>query len=394
MSAAVASRDIRRLIDERGVEEAALELHRRLRGKIAAQPKAQLTEETLELLYTPGVGAVSRQLAEDPSAVRELTGWGNAVAVISDGSAVLGLGDQGPTAALPVLEGKALLFRALAGIDAVPLALDVDGPDAFVAAVRALAPGFGALNLEDIAAPACFVVERRLRAALDIPVIHDDQHGTAVVVLAALINAARVTGRELAEARVTIVGAGAGGAATARLLRAHGITQLAVADSHGGLGPGREDLDEVKRGLVEDLGLDAEGEVGELVRGADVLVGLSVPEAFSVQDVGAMADDGIVLALANPKPEVDPDAAAEAGAAVVCTGRSDHVNQVNNVLVFPGLFRGALDPEVSEVGEEALLAAARALADLVQRPGPESILPAVLDDRVVPAVAAAVAGRR
>jgi malate dehydrogenase (oxaloacetate-decarboxylating) len=195
------------------IDDAALDLHRRLRGKVAAAPKAELTPETLELLYTPGVGAVSRALAENPAAAWELTGIGNAVAVVSDGSAVLGLGDEGPVASLPVLEGKALLFRALANIDAVPLALDVDGPDELVAAVRALAPAFGAVNLEDIAAPACFEIERRLRDALSIPVIHDDQHGTAVVVLAALINAARVTGRELGEARVVIVGAGAGGAA-------------------------------------------------------------------------------------------------------------------------------------------------------------------------------------
>lgn len=388
------AQEIGRLIDERGVDEAALELHRRLRGKVAVQPKAPLSDETLELLYTPGVGAVSRQLADDAAAARELTGRGNAVAVVSDGSAVLGLGDEGPVAALPVLEGKALLFRALAGIDAVPLALDVDGVDAFVAAVCALAPSFGAINLEDVAAPDCFAIERRLRDALDVPVIHDDQHGTAVVVLAALINAARVTGRELADARVVIVGAGAGGAATARLLRAHGVSRLVVTDSHGALGPRRDDLDDAKRSLVDDLGLDAEGDVGELARDADVLIGLSVPEAFSVDDVGAMADDGIVLALANPQPEVDPDEAGRAGAAVICTGRSDYPNQVNNVLAFPGLFRGALDAEAEEVGEAVLLRAAQALADLVERPDPQSILPGVLDERVVPAVAAAVAGRR
>jgi malate dehydrogenase (oxaloacetate-decarboxylating) len=375
------------------IDEAALELHRRLRGKVGAAPKAKLTAETLELLYTPGVGAVSRALAEDPAAARELTGIGNAVAVVSDGSAVLGLGDEGPVASLPVLEGKALLFRALANIDAVPLALAVNGPDELVAAVRALAPGFGAVNLEDIAAPACFEVERRLRDALSIPVIHDDQHGTAVVVLAALINAARVTGRELAEARVVIVGAGAGGAATARLLREHGVRELAVADSHGGLTAERDDLDAAKEALVRDLDLRAGGPVSDLARGADVIIGLSVPDAFSVDDVAAMNDDAVVLALANPEPEVEPEQARKAGAAVVCTGRSDFPNQVNNVLAFPGLFRGALDATVQEVDGAALRRAAQALADLVEEPGAEAVLPGVLDERVVPAVAGAIAPR-
>jgi malate dehydrogenase (oxaloacetate-decarboxylating) len=375
------------------IDEAALELHRRLRGKVGAAPKAKLTAETLELLYTPGVGAVSRALAEDPAAARELTGIGNAVAVVSDGSAVLGLGDEGPVASLPVLEGKALLFRALANIDAVPLALAVNGPDELVAAVRALAPGFGAVNLEDIAAPACFEVERRLRDALSIPVIHDDQHGTAVVVLAALINAARVTGRELAEARVVIVGAGAGGAATARLLREHGVRELAVADSHGGLTAERDDLDAAKEALVRDLDLRAGGPVSDLARGADVIIGLSVPDAFSVDDVAAMNDDAVVLALANPEPEVEPEQARKAGAAVVCTGRSDFPNQVNNVLAFPGLFRGALDATVQEVDGAALRRAAQALADLVEEPSAEAVLPGVLDERVVPAVAGAIAPR-
>lgn len=386
---AIALDDIKRLVSERGVDDAALELHRRLSGKVASEPKIELTEETLELLYTPGVGAVSKALVDEPSAARELTGRGNAVAVVSDGSAVLGLGDEGPIASLPVLEGKALLFRALAGIDAVPLALDVRDVDEFVMATRALAPGFGAINLEDIGAPECFEIERRLREELDVPVIHDDQHGTAVVVLAALLGAARVTGRELGDAHVVIVGAGAGGAATARLLRAHGVEHLSVTDSEGALGPDRE-LDGVKAALVEDLGLDDKGPVDQVVRGADVLVGLSVPGSFSIEEVEAMGEGAIVLALANPEPEVDPDEAREAGAAVVATGRSDYCNQVNNVLAFPGLFRGALDAGLDEVDEPALLRAASAIAGLVDEPNAESILPGVLDDRVVPAVARAV----
>jgi malate dehydrogenase (oxaloacetate-decarboxylating) len=372
-------------------DQAALDFHRRLAGKVGTRAKAELTEETLELLYTPGVGAASRLLVDNPNAARELTGRANSVAVVSDGSAVLGLGDQGPLAALPVLEGKALLFKALAGIDAIPIALDVDGPEELVAATRALAPGFGAINLEDIAAPGCFTIESELRRTLDVPVVHDDQHGTAIVVLAGLLGALRVTGRELKELRVVIVGAGAGGAANARLLRACGAKRLAVADSHGGLGPSRDDLDEAKSSLVDDLGLDAEGETSELLAGADMVIGLSTPKAFDAEDVASMADNPIVFALANPDPEVDPAEARDAGAAVVATGRSDFPNQINNVLAFPGLFRGALDAGLRDVDEQAALRAAHALAELVPEPTAERILPAVLDERVVPRVAAAVA---
>ncbi|HEY1596871.1 MAG TPA: malic enzyme-like NAD(P)-binding protein [Thermoleophilaceae bacterium] len=372
-------------------DDRAIELHRELRGKVRAAAKAELTPESLELLYTPGVAAVSRELVDNPAAARELTGVGNSVAVISDGSAVLGLGDEGPVPALPVLEGKALLFRALAEIDAVPIALDVPDEDAFVAAVRGIAPGFGAINLEDIAAPACFSIERRLREELDIPVVHDDQHMTAIVVLAALRNACQVTGRKLEDTSVVVFGAGAGGAATARLLRASGVERLAVADSKGPLGPERDDLDAVKRELVEEFELDASPDANPL-DGADAVIGLAVPGAFDAEGVTAMADDPIVFALANPDPEVDPAEASEAGAAVVATGRSDFPNQVNNVLVFPGLFRGALDAELSDVEDDAALRAAAALADLIEDPHPERILPDVLDDRVVPAVARAVAG--
>ena len=384
--------DSKRLRSEAGVEEAALELHRRLAGKVSVAPKAELTEETLELLYTPGVGAVSRHLAHDAGDARELTWKGNTVAIVSDGSAVLGLGDEGPLAALPVLEGKALLFKALAGVDAIPIALDVVGCDELVAATRALAPAFGAINLEDIKAPGCFEIERRLRKTLDVPVVHDDQHGTAVVVLAALLNAARVTERELRDLRVAIMGAGAGGAATARLLRAHGVKRISVTDSKGALGPARGDLDKAKQALVDDLGLDGQGAARDVIAGADVIVGLSVPSAFSCEDVATMSDNAIVFALANPEPEVEPDEARGAGAAVVATGRSDHPNQVNNVLAFPGLFRGALDAGHGEIDEAALLRAAQALAELVESPNAESILPRVLDERVVPAVAAAVRG--
>lgn len=303
---------------------------------------------------------------------------------------MLGLGDEGPLAALPVLEGKALLFRALAGIDAVPLPLHVAGADEFVDAACAVAPAFGAINLEDVEAPVCFEVERRLRDQLDIPVLHDDQHGTAVVVLAALQNAAWVTERELDNAKVVIVGAGASGTATARLLAAYGVRRLTVTDSDGALNQSRDDLDEAKRALVDDLDLRDEGPTAEVVEGADVLIGLSVPEAFSADQVRTMSDHAIVFALANPEPEVDPKVAREAGAAVVATGRSDYPNQVNNVLAFPGLFRGALDAATVEIDERSLLRAAEALAGVLDSPNAESILPGVLDERVVDAVASAV----
>ena len=376
------------------IDDDALDLHRKLRGKVAVTAKAELTAETLELLYTPGVGAVSRLLVDDVESAQELTGRANTVAVVSDGSAVLGLGDEGPVPALPVLEGKALLFRALAGIDAVPIALEVDGEDSFVDAVRAIAPSFGAIDDEDVAAPGCFAIERRLREALDIPVVHDDQHGTAIAVVAALRNACRMTDRSLEDASIVVVGAGAGGAGTARLLRAAGVERIAVTDRGGALGPDRDDLDDVKRAFVDELDLNGGGDVADVMRGADAVIGLAVPGAFEVDCIRAMADRPIVFALANPEPEVDPHEASEAGAAVVATGRSDFPNQVNNVLAFPGLFRGALDAQLRELDGDAALRAAVAIADLIEDPRPDGILPGVLDDRIVPAVAGAVAGDR
>jgi malate dehydrogenase (oxaloacetate-decarboxylating) len=372
-------------------DQEALDLHRRLRGKIEVAGKVELSERTLELVYTPGVGAVSRLLAQDPGCAAELTGRGNAVAVVSDGSAVLGLGDEGPVAALPVLEGKALLFRALAGIDAVPIALDVDGVEEFVAAVKAIAPSFAAVNLEDVGAPECFEIERRLNQELSIPVVHDDQHGTAIVVLAALLNAAAATQRELSDMRVVVVGAGAGGAGTARLICTCGVGAITVIDSHGQLGPDRDDLDEAKRELVDELGLDGDGSLESALDGADAVIGLSGPDAFSLDDLGRMADRPIVFALANPDPEVSPDEASERGAGVVASGRSDFPNQVNNVLAFPGLFRGLLDAGLHELDRACAVHAAKSLAALVTEPTAEEILPGVLDERIVPAVAKAVA---
>jgi malate dehydrogenase (oxaloacetate-decarboxylating) len=369
----------------------ALDLHRRLRGKIEVAGKVELSERMLELVYTPGVGAVSKLLAQEPGCAAELTGRGNAVAVVSDGSAVLGLGEEGPLAALPVLEGKALLFRSLAGIDAVPIALDVDGTEQFIATVKAIAPGFGAVNLEDVAAPACFEIERRLNRELSIPVVHDDQHGTAIVVLAALLNAAAVTERELSRMHVVIVGAGAGGAGTARLICTCGVGAITVIDSHGQLGPDRDDLDDAKRELVDELGLDGDGSLEDALDGADAVIGLSGPGAFSLDDLERMADRPLVFALANPEPEVSPDEAGERGVGVVATGRSDFPNQVNNVLAFPGLFRGLLDAGLHELDRARAVHAAKALAALITEPTAEEILPGALDERVVPAVAGAIA---
>jgi len=372
------------------LERRALERHRELRGKLAGAPKVELTPETLNLLYTPGVGAVAERLAEEPAEARELTGRANLVAVVSDGSAVLGLGDAGPEAALPVLEGKALLFKELAGIDAVPLALATQDPDAIVATITALEPSFGAVNLEDIASPRCYEVEDRLRAALDIPVVHDDQHATAIVTLAGLLNAMQVVGKELDRCKAVVVGGGAAGNAIARLLDAHGVGELVVTDKDGILSADRDDLDEHKRALAELTGRERGGGVEEALRDADVVIGVAVAGALSEDHVRAMADRPVVFALANPDPEIPPDEAQEAGAAVVATGRSDLPNQINNVLAFPGLFRGALDARASEITDPMKVEAARALAAIVEEPSAGEILPSLFDERVVPAVATAV----
>ncbi len=345
----------------------------------------------LALTYTPGVARVSSAIAAEPELARRFTWAPRVVAVVSDGTAVLGLGDIGPAAALPVMEGKACLFSEFAGLDSVPIVLGTTDPDAIVEIVAALAPSFGGINLEDISAPRCFDIEARLRERLDIPVMHDDQHGTAIVVLAALRNAAAVTGRTLADLRVVVAGAGAAGIACTKILLGAGIGDISVADSRGVLHTGREDLTEVKRWAAEST--NSSGFAGTVVgalEGADVYLGLSggtVPEAA----IAGMAADCIVFSLANPTPEVDPGMAARY-AAVVATGRSDLPNQINNVLAFPGVFRGAIDAGAHSITEEMKLAAATAIADVV---GDELsagyIVPSPLDRRVVTAVAEAVA---
>ncbi|MGY1737484.1 NAD(P)-dependent malic enzyme [Geodermatophilus sp. SYSU D00684] len=360
-------------------------------GKLAVRPTRPIeTREDLALTYTPGVARVSSAIAAEPALARRFTWAPRVVAVVSDGTAVLGLGDIGPAAALPVMEGKACLFSEFAGLSAVPIVLSTTDVDEIVAAVVAIAPSFGGINLEDISAPRCFEIEDRLRERLDVPVMHDDQHGTAIVVLAALRNAARVTGRTLGDLRVVVAGAGAAGIACTRILLEGGVGDIAVADSRGVLHAGREDLTPVKRWVAENT--NRAGYAGTMtgaLEGADVYLGLSggsVPEAA----IASMAADCIVFSLANPTPEVDPDMAARY-AAVVATGRSDLPNQINNVLAFPGVFRGAIDAGATAITEEMKLAAAEAIAGVVGDDlAPGHVVPSPLDRRVATAVAEAV----
>ena len=361
-------------------------------GKLGVHATQQLRDRAdLSLLYTPGVADVSRAIAADPALAARYTSRSNTVAVVSDGTAVLGLGDIGPLAAMPVMEGKAVLFKHFGGVDAVPVCMETGTVDELVDAIARIAPTYGGINLEDISAPRCFEIERRLQERLDIPVFHDDQHGTAIVVLAGLINAAKVVGRELAGLRVVVSGAGAAGVAVTRLLARAGVADIVVCDSRGIISPTRTDLAEQvhKRRLAATTNPRAlSGSLGDALVGADVYVGVSggqVPEA----EVARMAPDCIIFALANPTPEVHPEVAARY-AAVVATGRSDYPNQINNVLAFPGIFRGALDSGAPRVTEAMKLAAARAIADLVPQPTADQVVPSVFEQGVADAVAAAV----
>ena len=364
-----------------------------LGGKIEMRSKVPLrNRDDLSMAYTPGVARVSLALAANPEDARRLTIKRNSVAVVTDGSAVLGLGNIGPYAALPVMEGKAALFKRFAGIDAWPICLDTQDTDEIVRTVAAIAPGFGGINLEDISAPRCFEVERRLRAMLDIPVFHDDQHGTAIVVLAALTNALRVVGKEIAAVRVVMAGAGAAGTAVLKLLLSAGATNVIVADVDGAVHTGRPGLNENLAWIAEHTNPGGyAGDLAGAVAGADVFIGVSAPNILAGEDVKTMSAGAIVFALANPDPEVDPEIAREY-AAVVATGRSDYPNQINNVLAFPGVFRGLLDAQSKKVTEGMLVAAARALADVVQPDelGPDYIIPSVFHPDVASGVAAAI----
>jgi len=371
------------------IKKRALEKHKELAGKIEIALKDSLdTPEKLSIYYTPGVGAVSEYVAAHPEQTKDYTWTNNLVAVVSDGSSVLGLGGIGPRGALPVMEGKAMLFKYFAGIDSVPIVLDAKSADEIVEAVAAMAPSFGAINLEDIAAPKCFEVEDRLKKQLSIPVMHDDQHGTAVVTLAGLINAMKVTGRKLRDAKIVVVGAGAAGSAIVKLLHIYAKPRIFVVDSKGTISRHRTDLSDEKKNLLKYSNFSgSQGSLADIIQGANVFIGVSKAGVLTADMVKSMDKASVIFAMANPDPEIMPAEAKAAGAAVVATGRSDFPNQVNNALAFPGIFRGALDNGVKAITDKHKIAAAEAIADLVDDPKPDHIIPSVFDKRLVPAIA-------
>lgn len=370
----------------------SLKLHKKLHGKFSIKSKVSIQgRDDLSLAYTPGVGAVSSYLAEHKDEVRDYTIKGNSVAVISDGSAVLGLGNIGPEGALPVMEGKAILFKEFADIDAYPIVLATQDTEEIIAAVKAIAPTFGGINLEDIAAPKCFEIEERLKKELNIPVVHDDQWGTSVVVLAGLINALKLTDRELSTTKIVITGAGAAGTAIVKILNASGAKNILAVDRNGIIFAGRSGNSPEKDALAKITNPDRqEGTLGESFKQADVFIGVSQAGIVTEAMVRSMNHNSIIMALANPVPEIMPGLAKKAGAAIVSTGRSDFPNQVNNALVFPGLFRGALDKRVTQITMEMLIDAAHALAKLVPVPTTEKIIPSIFDKGVAQAIAAAI----
>jgi malate dehydrogenase (oxaloacetate-decarboxylating) len=370
----------------------SVNLHRAKRGKLEIKSKVPLaTRGDLSLAYTPGVAEVCRVIARDKAQTRELTLKGNTVAVISDGSAILGLGNLGAEAALPVMEGKCVLFKEFAGVDAFPICLDTQDEEEIIKTVKYLAPVFGGINLEDISAPRCFKIEARLRAELDIPVMHDDQHGTATVVLAALINALKIRQSRKEDARLVISGAGAAGTAIAGLLLNYGFKNIIVCDRNGAIYSGREELNSAKQELAALTNLGKiKGSLTETVKGTDIFIGVSAPGLLNAAMIESMNARPIIFALANPTPEIMPEEAKRAGAFIVATGRSDFPNQINNVLAFPGIFRGALDNRVKQITDDMLIRAAENLAGLVIAPTPEMILPDPLNKEVSKAVARAI----
>jgi malate dehydrogenase (oxaloacetate-decarboxylating) len=365
-----------------------------LGGKIEVHSKMQLrTRDDLSMVYTPGVARVCRAIAQDPERAFNLTIKRNSVAVVSDGTAVLGLGDIGPKAAMPVMEGKAALFKQFADVDAFPICLDTKDTDEIVQTVKNIAPAFGGINLEDISAPRCFEIEERLKEELEIPVFHDDQHGTAVVVLAALINALKIVGKKIEDLRIVINGVGASGVACAKIMLSAGAKNLVGCDSRGIVHEGREGLNPAKEWFAEHTNPEGRtGDLTEAVAGADLFLGLSVPDVLTVEDLKKMNEDPIIFAMANPDPEIRPEVAM-GHARIMATGRSDYPNQINNVLCFPGIFRGALDVRAREIDEAMKLAAAEAMAGVISEEelSEDYIIPSVFDERVAPAVAEAVA---
>ena len=375
-------------------QEKALELHEKLQGKLETVSKTPVrTREDLALVYTPGVAEPCKVIAKDPAAAYTYTMKANTVAVVSDGSAVLGLGNIGPKAAMPVMEGKAVLFKEFGGVNAVPICLDTQDTEEIIKAVTWLAPAFGGINLEDISAPRCFEIEERLKETLDIPVFHDDQHGTAIVVLAGIINALKVVGKKKEDCRVVVNGAGSAGVAITRLLITYGFSNIIMCDKSGILCDGAEGLNWMQEKMVKRTNLAHEtGSLADALKGADIFVGVSAPGIVTEEMVASMNSDAILFAMANPVPEIMPDLAKKAGARVVGTGRSDFPNQVNNVVAFPGIFRGALEGHAKQITDKMKLAAANAIAALVsdEELNEHNIMPAAFDPRVADVVADAV----
>jgi malate dehydrogenase (oxaloacetate-decarboxylating) len=371
-----------------GIYKKALDFHRKHKGKIEIKSKAALdSREVMSMAYTPGVAEVSREIGKNPELAYEYTLKQNTVAIVSDGSAILGLGNLGAAAAIPVMEGKAAIFKEFAGIDAFPICLDTQDTEEIIATVKRIAPVFGGINLEDISAPRCFEIERRLREELSIPVMHDDQHGTATVVLAALINALKVSGHEKEHTRIVISGVGSAGVAVTKILLGFGFRHIILCDSKGAIYEGREDLRGEKIELAELTNPDRRrGDLASIISGADVFIGVSKPGVLTGAMVKAMNEKPIIFALANPVPEIIPDEAMRAGAFIVGTGRSDFPNQINNSLAFPGIFRGALDNRIKQFTEEMFVRAAEALANCVPNPTTEALLPAQFDESVVEAI--------
>jgi len=374
------------------ISRKAIAMHKKLNGKISVVSKVPVkTAKDLSIYYTPGVGAVASYLAGHKDQVRNFTIKRNAVAVVSDGSAVLGLGNIGPEGAMPVMEGKCQLFKAFANVDAFPIILDTQDVDEIVAAVKHIAPIFGGINLEDISAPRCFEIEKRLIDELDIPVMHDDQHGTAIVALAAMINAMKVVKKTLQKSKIVIVGAGAAGIAVTKLLLLENAGDIILVDSQAIISRGRKDMNYFKNAIAKITNKNnISGSLEKAIKGADVLIGLARADLFKPEHIKSMNERPIVFAMANPVPEIMPDIAKKAGAAVVATGRSDFPNQINNVLGFPGIFRGALDKNVKKITPEMKLRAAKSLAALIKKPTADYIIPSPFDKRVMKAVAKAI----
>ncbi len=376
---------------EKTVYEKSLELHEKNHGKVEVISKVKVeNREDLSLAYTPGVAEPCRKIHANPDDVYKYTAKGNLVAVVSDGTAVLGLGDIGPLAGMPVMEGKSILFKEFANVDAFPICLDTKDVDEIVETVKRIAPCFGGINLEDISAPRCFEIEARLKKELDIPVFHDDQHGTAIVVCAGLINALKVVGKKMEDVRVVINGAGSAGISICKLILQFGVGDVVLVDRQGALCPGEEWMNPAQKAMAEVTNKDHQrGPLAEIIKDKDVFIGVSAPNLVTAEMVKAMAKDPIVFAMANPTPEIMPDVAKAGGARVVATGRSDFPNQINNVLVFPGIFRGALDVRATDITEEMKLAASRAIASLItpEELNEEYIIPSPFDKRVCSVVA-------